>query len=137
MIRIFTLIFLLLNYQALITQTRVSKQIRLLLLVFLVDLGMRIEPEFILTLFGQTLYVSISIGIMLAQVLLLSICYLRNQRQIFVNHYIFLTFLGLIALAAIGFVLTQIQGFQLLQLVACGGAAVFGLLNTQYKKQQQ
>lgn len=95
------------------------------------------EPGFMVAIVGKTLLVGISIVLLLTQVILFSICYVKNQGQIFANHYMFLTFLGIIALSAISFVLTQNQLFVLLQLLACGGAAVFGILNTQYKKQQQ
>jgi hypothetical protein len=137
MIRIITLIFLLINYQAITNQTPISKEIRLLLLVFLADLAIRMEPDFMAALFGKSFLLSISIGVLLTQVVLFSICYLKNQRKIFVNHYIFLTFLWIVAGSAIAVTLTQIQIFEVLQLLSCGGAAVFGILNLQYKKQQQ
>jgi hypothetical protein len=137
MIRIITLLFLLFNYRAFTNQSPISREIGLLLLVFLLDLAIRMEPGFLVAIVGKTLHLSISIVILLTQVILFSLCYLKNQGQVFVNHYIFLSFLGIIASSAIAFVLTQNQLFVMLQLLACGGAAVFGVLNTKYKKQQQ
>jgi hypothetical protein len=105
------------------------------LIVFILDLALKIEHSFIIDIFGKITLSTITILLLLAQVILLGICYLKNQRQVFVNHYMFVAFLGLIAVGAICFVFTHKEIFQFVQLLASGGAAVFGILNFQYKRQ--
>ena len=134
--RLFTFLYLLFNYRAFTRKTPIAKEITLLLFVFLFDVFAWLNPVFLLETFGRSIAKGIAVSVILIELVLFCVCYLKNQTQRYVNHYIFLSLVLISALSLIGYGFTQNQFVMLASMLGAAGAGIFGLLNLRYGRQQ-